>query len=269
MVLAWTQQLYAIWTSLLDFRALGASPLQLASLDLVGSLSHGCAQAYVSAVLCHRLHPLGWRIESEQLVRDRYGPFCLQECPLAELKLRVGWAWQDVVAGTVSKRLDFGGFCRVNVAETRRGLSHFPFVDQSALRAVLNGTTFTGGRFYHWSDNGSLLCPMCGSVDGLHHKYWHCSFAQDLLQQVPQSVQDLVPVLPSWACDRGWSISSSRLLDWRRYLLQLPSTVEFRLGLPPVSGVLDLFADGSCLFGSEPDFRVASWSLSVPRRSVR
>ena len=256
-------QLYAIWTSLLDFRALGTSDLQLSSLDLVASLDPSSAQASISAVLCHRVHQLGWRLLSQGVVHDRLGSFRVTDCSLGELRLRVEWAWHDVVASSVAHRLDFGGFERVDVGSTVRGLRCLPLVDQAAMRALLNGTTFTNRHAYHWSSDGTLLCPACAGVDGLYHKYWGCPFVADLLQNVPPEVVEVVHKLPEWARDRGWTVSAANVVEWRRYLLGLPHALDFQQAQLVTAGTLDLFTDGSCLFGSDPSFRLAAWSVCV------
>ncbi len=130
-------QLYAIWTSLLDFRAIGSSDLQIASLDEVGVQGLGIARASISEVFSHRVHQLGWQVCSGGVIQDHLGSFNLHECNIGELKLRVSWAWHQVVAVNVSCRLDFPGFEHANIAATQRGVAQFPVVDQAALRAVL------------------------------------------------------------------------------------------------------------------------------------
>ena len=167
-------QLFAIWTSLLDFRALGCQDGQIALLDQIGACAVDAAQASVTQVLSHRIHQLGWTIELGGFVKDRYGRFSLAECCVGDLQSRVSWAWTDFVATQVHSRVDFGGFSRVSLAETCRGVASFALVDQAALRAVLNGTTFTNQHAYHWSGDGSIYCPECGAVDSLRHKYWEC-----------------------------------------------------------------------------------------------
>ena len=254
-------QLFAIWTSLLDFRAVGSADPHLAALDLVGVAGVGQAQASISEVLCHRIHQLGWSLLPGGIVCDRYGRFNVLACSLGELKIRVEWSWHGVVASELSSRMDFPGFENAHVRATRQGVQTFPIVDQAALRAVLNGTTFTNRHAYHWSENGSTLCPACGQPDGLHHKYWECPFVADLVSEVPVYVRDLLPDLPSWACDRGWSLAPSVLGAWRQYLVNIPFHVDFAPICRSFGDTLDLFTDGSCLWGSEPDFRLASWSV--------
>lgn len=199
-------QLYAIWTSLLDFRALGSNEGQLAMLDLIGRQAVDAAQASVSQVLCHRIHQLGWAVCGGGIVADRFGQFSFGDCCIGELQTRVSWGWLDFVATQVSTRLDFQSFEQVDVVGTRKGLSCFPLVDQAALRAVMNGTTFTNRHAYHWSDDGSVLCPECGAVDSLCHKYWECPWVASLIASVPGDVKELLPALPDWARDRRWNV---------------------------------------------------------------
>ncbi len=77
-------------------------------------------------------------------------------------------------------------------------------------------------------------------------------------------VLELVPILPAILTVRGWMLQSSVFDVWCRYLLSIPPPPHFVLGLPMVvSGVVDLFTDGSCLWPVESDFRLAAWSVCL------
>ncbi len=255
-------QLYAIWTSLLDFRALGRHDSQLVQLDLVGAQAVNAAQASVSQVLCHRVHQLGWSVEPGGFARDRYGSFSMVDCCVQELHWRVSLAWIDFVSGHVASRQDFKEFGRVDVVASRRGLQDLSLVDRAAMRAVLNGTMFTNRHAYRWSSDGSLLCPVCNLPDGLHHKYWQCSWIRDLVDEVPEDVRAVLPSLPIWVRDRGWTFSPKLLDAWRSYLVGLQ--VDFAGFRPPdTPGPLDLFTDGSCIPGISSDLNVAAWAVCV------
>ena len=256
-------QLFAIWNTILDYRSLGGSGLAQLSWGLVGADGFRSAQATVSEVLCHRVHQLGWAVVSENLVSDGFGSFDLVRCNMAELKYRVSWAWLRYVATQVADRLDFDHFSSVHVEATIAGVRKFPIQDQAALRAVLNGTTFTNRHAYHWSDSGDLGCPACGQEDSLHHKYWGCSLIQDLLDCVPSSTVALVPELPSCVADRGWSLCPGLLVALRKALCGLDDEVRFQCDVMPCAGVLDVFTDGSCFFSHDRDVRLAAWAVCV------
>ena len=259
-------QLFSIWRTVLDFRAIGSSSVQLLTLDLVGPLGVDAAQSTVSEVLCHRLHSLGWSLKEQGMVQDDYGSFDLVGGNLLEIQLRMSWAWLKVVAQEASARLDFQDFSAVHVEATRMGIRKYPLADQGALRAVLNGTTFTNRHAYHWSVTGSCACPECGEDDSLHHKYWLCPFVQDLIEQVPVEILQLVEDFPSCMVDRGWTPRPKIWVAWIQALLALPMDFAFRPFSLPVLGEVDLFTDGSCLWGSSPDYRVASWAVCVGNR---
>ena len=220
------------------------------------------AKASVSEVLCHRLHQLGWALHEDGIVQDRFGGFDLARGCLNAVFIRFQVAWQSLIAGQVAHRLDFAHFDYVNIGETRQDMKRYPLPDQGALRAVLNGTTFTNQHAYHWSDSGSCGCPECGAVDSLHHKYWQCPFVADLIAGVPPDVCELADVLPSCVADRGWTIRPSMYLVWSQMLLSIP--VEVRFCVPhELPDTLDLFTDGSCYWGQFPDFRVAAWAVCL------
>ena len=256
-------QLFSIWNTILDFRSLGGHGESSLCLGLIGADGFRSAQATVSEVLCHRLHQLGWQVLSERIVSDQYGSFDLASCNVVELRTRVGWSWLQVVAQKLENRLDFAHFSSVHVADTLAGVRKFPIQDQAALRAVLNGTTFTNRHAYHWSDSGVLECPACGMEDGLHHKYWCCPYVQDLIHEVPSVVVDLLPVLPSCVADRGWTLSPGLLVAFRQVLLSLPTEPVFQPCREFGGEVLDVFTDGSCLFSHDRDLRLAAWAVSV------
>ncbi len=256
-------QCYAIWTSLLDFRALGRHDSQLALLDLIGAQAVDAAQASVSQVLCHRVHQLGWTVQTGGFVCDRYGSFSLLDCCVHELHRRVSWSWLDFVATQVDSRQDFKQFNRADVVATRKGTLRFSLFDRASLRAVLNGTLFTNRHSYKWSQNGSLQCPACGQTDSLRHKYWECPWTLDLVASVPHDVVALLPDLPDWARDRGWTICPSVLDAWRSYLIGLPLDLTCCPSVGVPEGVLDLFTDGSCIPGITSDLNVAAWAVCV------
>ena len=258
-------QLYAIWRTVLDFRALGSDANQLSTLDLIGS-GVASAQATVSEVLCHRLHQLGWTLATQGHIVDRFGKLNLATGNLVEVQLRISWAWLQVVAHSVSSRLDFHFFASVHVEATRCGIRKFPLADQCALRAVMNGTTFTNRHAYHWSDNGSCACPECGMDDDLHHKYWQCPFVQDLVESVSPDVRQVVEELPSCMVDRGWTCRPKIWNAWIQALVDLPMDFAFSPVAVPTEGELDLFTDGSCFWGENQDFRVAAWAVCVGNR---
>ena len=259
-------QQYAIWNTILDYRSVGCNDVQRQNLDDL--LLRGCnmAVASVSEVLCHRLHQLGWTVLPDGWVQDRFGRFHLGSEHIGSLQFRFGLSWNELVASQVSSRLDFVDFNKVHVAHTRQGIRRFPLPDQAALKAVMNGTTFTNRHAYHWSDDGSCACPTCGSLDSLHHKYWECPWVSDLYEQVPAPIRELVESLPSCMADRGWTPRLSLSIVWAQCLLQLLSVFDFRPVDSLPDGVLDLFTDGSCLWGSDPDLRIASWSVCVGSR---
>ena len=254
-------QLYAIWTSLLDFRALGRQEGQLALLDMIGVQAVDAAQASVTQVLCQRVHQLGWTVQYGGFVCDRHGSFSLVDCCLSELQTRVSWAWVGFVAAQVASRHDFHDFSRVDLDATRIGLLDFFPADRAALRAVLNGTLFTNRHSYRWSSDGSLLCPACGQADSLGHKYWECQWSAELVARVPADVKEVLPSLPSWARDRGWTVRPSVLDCWTSYLLGLPMDFDTVQVCPGPLGVLDLFTDGSCIPGVTPALNVAAWAV--------
>lgn len=95
-------QHFAILSTIRDFRAFGSNPVQLLSLDRIGDGLTVHASGSINAVLCHRLHQLGWGVGSDGMVRDQFGEFHLPTANILEVDLRVQFAWQNVVCQHVS-----------------------------------------------------------------------------------------------------------------------------------------------------------------------
>ncbi len=254
-------QHFAINCTIRDFRAFGNSPVQLASLNRIGEGICVHAQGSINAVLCHRLHQLGWAVGQDGWVTDAFGSFNLLATNMLEVDLRVQFAWHKVVSQQVQHRQGFEHFPLVDPWETRKALGKLPAIARGALWPVLNGTGFTHAHAYKWSLTGSELCCKCGGGDSLFHRYWECPWVADLRSQMEQHVLNLVPDLPQCLTTHSWSIRSPTLEDWWKTLVSLQDAVVAPLLDLKGTGHLDFFTDGSCFWGDEPSWRLAAWSV--------
>ena len=253
--------LYAVVVTLRDHRSIGSSSAQLASLTLAACEGLG-SQNTVSQILVQRAHQVGWSIETDGIVSDRFGSFSLHQLSWQELDLRLRWAWHNVVSIGVSHRLDFSRFHLVDVDATRRFLFGLSPSDQGVYRRLLNGSMTTNKDAWRWSAEGSDLCRYCQQLDSSTHRFWDCPHTSDLRACLPPVVLDLVPQLPSTCVEHGWFLRPPTADTWIRALLSLTPRLSALVDLPSHCGApVDLFTDGSCLWPKEPSFRLASWSI--------
>ena len=213
----------------------------------------------VASILLSRLQQVGFEVDRWGQVHDRFGCFSLANCNYAELELRLQWAWTQVVAAKVSHRTDFAGIWQVDVAFTRSLLSELPPDDQALLRFGLVGGLFTESYKSKWTPQ-SDQCRWCGQTDTLAHRYWQCCQHTDLRAELAPDATPVWESIPPALSLRGWALLPPTWQRWISLLAALPSQV-----LAPSRNLVpgqwnDVFTDGSCMWQSEPMYRVAAWS---------
>ena len=253
-------QFRALIASVRDFRDL----CSLQSIGLLESVVQDpdlLAVSSVHQVLASRLHWVGIEIGLDGWIRDAFGWVHLLDSNWTSLEVRLQWAWEKLVATSVSHRSDFSDFHRVDIGATRRALASLSAYEQGIMRRHLNGTTCTNEHAFHWSEDGNHCCVACGEPDSLDHRLWQCCHSGDLRIGLSSQVLDLVACLPHVVTCRGWFVRSCLHDQWVQYCLSLPSTcppAAFQLDrLQPV----DLFTDGSCLQPGSSAYRLAAWSV--------
>ena len=93
---------------------------------------------------------------------------------------------------------------------------------------------------------GFVVAVTAGSIDsGCAHTLLRC--------------WALLPQLPSFLTDYGWSLQAATTRHWYTMLAEI---VVSPLSAPRPGGqVLQLFTDGSCIHQSYADFRFAAWAV--------
>ena len=214
-------------------------------------------------ILLTRLHQVGLSVNSQGLVVDRFGVFDCYGWNYNEVALRLQWAWQRRAADFVSHRQDFDGIQWVDAFTTRKRLSALDVPHQALFRLGLAGGSFTADASTHWSDSGSSACKWCGCVDSLHHRYWTCAHTRHFRSSLATDVVPLLNQLPPALTLRGWALHCPSWPQWISLLTSLPR--EIPAVVTPF--VLDrwnhVFTDGSCLWQSHPNIRVAAWSSVI------
>ena len=218
-----------------------------------------------TAVLLTRVQKLGIHVHPDGTWQDAVGRYHPGLINFAELALRLQWCWNRVVASSVSHRKDFGGLDYADVAVTRRALQHLPPDQQALMRLSLSGGLYTQDAHSHWNQ-GSGACKWCGQPDSLEHRYYHCPSTQSIRDSVAPDLVNLRSQVPDALALRSWAVLPPTTLDWLRALDSMSSAVP-PCALALVPGQWNcVFTDGSCLWQSNPGFRVAAWSavLAAP-----
>ena len=238
----------------LEFWASMVAPLAFGDLDLPPNSP--------AAVVLGRIQSLGWSVLRSGLVCDQFGAFCLHTCNSAELELRLGWAWNSVVAHKVAHRTDFQGLALADVGLTRQALQSLAVDDQSLYRLSLAGGLFTERYKAKWTDQPDT-CRWCGASDTLQHRYWECPQHHDLRLALAPDVPVVLDFLPPALALRGWAQLPPTWHSWTQLLLDLPATPVVPWTSLDPGRWTDLYTDGSCLCQSNPLLRCAAWSVVV------
>ena len=243
--------------SLVDIRSQVEASVLAPVLD---HLSSGLAVACPgpAGLFLRRAHTVGWSWDpSEHCFRDGWSSFDLWGCSPQELLLRATWAWQALVASTISVRPGFEALSQSDFPFTRRSICHLPPPDQALLRVALNGTFFTQDALQHFDDQVTGACRFCGCPDSIAHRVEHCpyfapgrdatGFGQLLHEDRLRPVQKL----------HAWAPLPRTLSVYRQALSAICpptlSSMDF--------GGMDLFTDGTCLSPRQPHLRLAAWAV--------
>ena len=214
----------------------------------------------LSEIFCQRLHQVGFEPGRNGVVHDRIGSFRVLHCPFGELQFRLQLAWTTIMAVHVQHRSSFRGFQFVDVSHTRTAYKKFGPFEQGILRKHLHGATLTNEHAQHWSQNQSKLCSKCQALDSNYHRLWECPATSALRDLMPvdflSGVDSMLPVVR----EHGWTLRPCLTEAWLQYLDGISSTVQLPPSVPACA-VLDVFTDGSCLFPTISDLRLAAWSV--------
>ncbi len=217
----------------------------------------------MTSLLVNRLHAIGWSITAGVEVRDRFGTFSLLHTSFPELVHRVGCAWTYVVSSEVSHRKSFEGLEKCDPFATRRFLKSLQVGDQGLFRKALNGAHFTQDALCHWTASGSTTCEFCGCEDSRYHRFWQCPVFESERAHCDHSFWSILPILPPSVTLHGWALQPETRDRWYR-CLQALEVPEVNLSPRPFSSKddwIDVFSDGSCLWPSDPELKLAAWAI--------
>ena len=258
--LAVDPQVYAVLETVRDARSLGCHSKIALDLDQGPLCTDRPTFNSLSEILCQRLHQVGFQVCPNATVTDTIGTFPFLTCGFGEFVMRCQLSWVLVVASRVAHRASFAGFDQVDLKHTRQDYLASSGFDQGVLRKFLGGASFTNAHAYRWSETGSDRCLLCGQADSSWHRLWECPASGGLRQTLPAGFLDSVRAAPLVVSVHGWTLRSKFASQWLSYLDELPRDPVLPV-MPPPGNILGLFTDGSCLFPTDPDCRVAAYSV--------
>ena len=209
--------------------------------------------------LLARLQTLGWHVLPDGRVCDLFGPFCLFDTSLAEIKHRIQWSWQSVVAQKVSHRQGLADFVHVDAAHTRQWLESLSYDSQELFKKCLSGCHITQDSKQYCQEGGSDQCPYCASTDSRFHRFWVCERFDAERTGVPEDVFQLIATAPEVLTCYGWSLRAHTAHTWSQTLHMISPTPQ--VVLQHVDSDIHLFTDGSCINQQVPEYRIASWAV--------
>ena len=216
-----------------------------------------------TSILISRLERMGWQCLPTGMVLDELGEFNCYQCPIDELRQRLAWSWPSIMASEVSHRACFDGIHKIDLAETRKLLLQYGEMDRVYLQCGLDGTMYTNRGKQHWQGEQANQCPFCQQQDGFEHRLWHCKHFEQCRVGIDQSTLESIRQLPSCSRNHGWAIRPPSSVHLATALLDLPSEpIIHNPVVPPTSGPMHLFTDGTCCLPTEPALRLAAWSIT-------
>lgn len=216
-------------------------------------------------VFVARAERLGWNLQQDGMFSDALGVVDILHCAWDELWLRVRRAWMDVVGTEVLHRDSMEGLHQADLYELHQSLKLLDAIDQSLLRAHLDGTLYTQLGRAHMDEAVSSQCPWCSHRDGFFHRAWECERFADERSHVPHDLLQKIHQLPRCLTCHGWPVRPPELDSLEQALLLIPPPE----GKPPVNfhgeGRAQYFTDGSC---SSPKNLYCDWQLGLSRWSL-
>ena len=215
----------------------------------------------MTSILLSRIHQLGWTVTAGVNCHDGLSEFSFMDVSFPELLLRITWSWQKWVAAAVSHRATFEGLSTCDPVATRAFVKSLTLPEQGLMRKSLNGALFTNDSLCYFSDSGSAVCQFCGGADSRLHRFWHCPvFAEDRVMSFP-GFWNVFPSFPQSLVCHGWALRSNTWEEWQQCLMSIPGAVVTISNPPMGQDWIDLFTDGSCLWPTDCDMRLAAWSI--------
>ena len=205
------------------------------------------------------LAALGWFVKEEVWFVDSYGRrFSLVSTSLSQIRALLLRDWGQYVGRAVSHRKGLAQVESVDLEFSRPSKSLLPS-ERGLLCQLVRGRHFTMDARSKFAGSAvEEVCPHCGTCkDSREHRVFTCTAFHDLRQHY----QAIFDHAPKSALLFGLWPQPDGLLEWPASLDAVPLLCPERSGS---DGKTCFFSDGSCLFPSVSDIRVAAAAVVTP-----
>ena len=141
---------------------------------------------------------------------------------------------------------------------TSEVLSKFPSEEQALLVRNIVGGFQTAATQKIWDADTQIICQLCGLEDSRSHRCLECTHLADVRDRHPDALDILHFHRPDWVYI-PLAHSSPDVVIQRAFL----RTIKLDSDLPHVaaSKKITFYTDGGAMYPTDPDARLASWSL--------
>ena len=247
---------FQVWGSLREFRRLATKSLTLQQLWQGFALGfQGREFAGPFSTLCHHAKALGWGFAAPPLFTDHRGlTHNLLTVPQNTLKILTEDAWARKVSLKHAGRPALSDKPDLDIKLAREvGRAHTP-QQKAWLGMIRAGAAITAAQQSRFDTTKTDQCVHCFLPDTKAHRLFECPLyaGQGLLREESDSRHLTELLLPSWHPDLDVHL---------RALMDLPDGGEQWVAPTAVVGHVDLFTDGSCMFGTEGLLALGTWAV--------
>eukprot|EP00438_Fugacium_kawagutii_P002896 Skav223707 [mRNA] locus=scaffold2379:70914:75548:+ [translate_table: standard] len=254
---------YILWQTVASFRRYADRTIVWPTLDALVSKTNPRQDPGPCSVLLQRLHDIAWSWHGEGWIQDHENLWIhLHDSPVQMLRARLQQAW-FVRVGTelAGTRTSFAGLHDCDPVFSIADSNDMSVDDQAVLRVVMNGAFYTRDNLVHSGKVETKTCPWCPATDSVAHRHWSCPFMSEVWGSVDEGFHQRLQGYPDSTQKHGWFPRLPRTREWLHHLMNLPDLTDEWLIDPPLTGVLQMFTDGSAAYPSEPRLRLATWGF--------
>ena len=254
--------MWAFLQSSRELRDLATFDATWAVLMLVATNPQSVPTNGPTALLAARCERIGWQLLPNGLVQDQLSTFCVLTIHWGDLVSRVLNAWPHILAVEVAHRASFRGIQDADLFAIGPALAQYGNADQVYLRCCMDGTLYTDTHKQADNRGADSKCVYCGQPDSFYHRIWQCPFFAECRAGFP--FFDVLPTLPPCLTCHGWplkSVAFGALQQW--YCRMSPPFRSIVVPQCMTDHVVHLFTDGACACPSTPQFRFASWAVTM------
>ena len=254
-----------LWRRLLITDFEGANTV----MHILGTSSPNPNQAFgPSSALHSYLVHLNWKISSHGLLVDHFGiEFDLRKVDKQFLVTRILDAWDYVVSVSIESRKDFTNW-PVPQCNMTFDTNNFDESRKSAIVALHQtlGPQF-GEACEKWKGGDqerSNLCPLCKQSDSRPHFIMQCEGVRDIKEKHAKLLTKIEKEFPHMLLlPIVYKHPKHHVVHLAHHMRQLPDPFDTNIDGVDISCGRTFYTDGSCVFPSLSEARLAGFSIVV------